>query len=131
MEAQKFRHTLISELSHDLRTPLAVLLTSAETLEQSLRNKNYPEIELAEEMLDNIAKMTRLTDNLLEMARLQSSSIQLNQDWLPVEDVFGSALASMPDALLKKFKFSGRSGARRAAALCRRVARQPRARQFS
>ena len=106
MEAQKFRHTLISELSHDLRTPLAVLLTSAETLEQSLRNKNYPEIELAEEMLDNIAKMTRLTDNLLEMARLQSSSIQLNQDWLPVEDVFGSALASMPDALLKKFKIS-------------------------
>lgn len=106
MEAQKFRHMLISELSHDLRTPLAVLMTSAETLEQSLRRKNYPEIEQASEMLDNIAKMTRLTDNLLEMARLQSNSVQINQDWIPVEDVFGAALASLPVALAKKFDIS-------------------------
>ncbi len=103
METQKFRHALISELSHDLRTPLSVLLASAEELEQTLRIKNYPEVQQADELLDNVSKMTRLTDNLLEMARLQSGSIQINPEWIPVEDVFGSALASLPAALLKNF----------------------------
>lgn len=104
MEAQRFRHMLISELSHDLRTPLTVLSASTESLNRSLLQKNLPEATQSSEILENISKMTRLADNLLEMARLQSGAVQLNSDWLPIDELFGSALGAVPSALLNQFK---------------------------
>lgn len=103
MEAQHFRHMLINELSHDLRTPLTVLSGSAEVLNRKLQSQKLPEAELSEELIENISKMTRLTDNLLEMARLQSGTVQLRRDWIAVQELFGTALGSMPAVILKKF----------------------------
>lgn len=108
MEAQKFRHALISEISHDLRTPLAVLRNNAEDLEHSLVLTRHPESEKAAELLESIGQMTHLTDNMLEMARLQSNTIQIKREWCPVEDVLGSALATFPSSILKKFRISVR-----------------------
>ena len=43
--------------------------------------------------------MSALVDNLLDMARIQSGEVKLRRDWLPLEDVVGSALKSGQTAL--------------------------------
>lgn len=103
MEAQRFRHMLTNELSHDLRTPLTVLAAGAQTLLLQLENHRTIAASDVQSLIDNISRMTQLTDNLLEMARLQSGSVQLNFEWIPVEELFGSAIGALPQALTKDY----------------------------
>ena len=44
-------------------------------------------------------RMNALVTNLLDMARLESGAVQLNRQWLPLEEVVGSALASCAPVL--------------------------------
>ena len=103
IETQRFRHMLINELSHDLRTPLTVISTIAQKLEHDLNAQKSPLSEDAEELLQTSERMSHLTENLLEMARLQSGAIRLNREWIPVEELIGAALTEMPAKLLKDF----------------------------
>jgi two-component system, OmpR family, sensor histidine kinase KdpD len=43
--------------------------------------------------------MSALVANLLDMARLQSGAVQLNRQWLPLQEVVGSALAHLDETL--------------------------------
>jgi two-component system sensor histidine kinase KdpD len=43
--------------------------------------------------------LQQLVDNLLAMARLQQGGVQLKREWLPVDELVGSALAQMRERL--------------------------------
>ena len=99
MESERLRHSLLAALSHDLRTPLTALSGNAETLCNSLRRAQRPEAEQAGLLLDDSRRMARLVTNLLEMARLQAGGVTLRQDWLPADELIGSALAALGSSL--------------------------------
>ncbi|MDD5297897.1 MAG: DUF4118 domain-containing protein [Rhodocyclaceae bacterium] len=88
-EAEKLRTSILSSLSHDLRTPL----TSLVGLADSLARPPLPESaqETAGIIRDQAHAMHHLLSNLLEMARLQSGSISLNREWQPFEEIVGSS----------------------------------------
>ncbi|WP_200955259.1 DUF4118 domain-containing protein [Pelomonas sp. Root1237] len=100
IESERLRNSLLTAVSHDLRTPLAALVGLADALK--LTPLNTPQAEVADAMRRSALRMTALVGNLLDMARLQSGTVQLNRHWLPLQEVVGSALASLEEALIDR-----------------------------
>lgn len=99
MQSEKMRNSLLTALSHDLRTPLTGLVGAADTLRLALiRTPNY---ESAEQVFDDACRLNRLVDNLLEMARLQSGEVKLRKGWQSIEEIIGEVLNGLRLALQK------------------------------
>ncbi len=79
-EADKLKETFISIISHELKTPVAIIRGYAETL---LRPEARRDEALTEEMLTAIVeesdRLARLVDDLLDASRLQAGGIPLKE----------------------------------------------------
>lgn len=85
------RSSILGALSHDLRTPLAALVSMADT---AALGKASPERQkhLLESIRNQAMSIGQQMINLLEMARLSSGTIELHRAWQPVDEVVGSVL---------------------------------------
>jgi len=99
MESERLRNSLLSAISHDLRTPLASLVGLADTLQLTKPPPTDQQQELVLAMRNSAMRMNALVNNLLDMARLESGAVQLNRQWQPLEEVVGSALAACTSIL--------------------------------
>jgi two-component system sensor histidine kinase KdpD len=95
MESERLRNSLLSAISHDLRTPLTSIVGFASMLAQTPAGAmgGERERELADAIHDEALRMTGLVTNLLDMARLQEGGMRLNRQWASIEEVVGSALS--------------------------------------
>ncbi len=100
IESERLRNSLLTAISHDLRTPLTALVGLASTLEADANLTERSRHELAEAMHEQAVRMSNLVNNLLDMARLQSGDVQLNRQWHVLEEIVGSALRSLQHALV-------------------------------
>jgi two-component system sensor histidine kinase KdpD len=98
IESERLRNSLLSALSHDLRTPLAVVYGLADTL-AALPNLPAPARDMTTALRQEAQRINAMVTNLLDMARLQSGTVHLRRQWLPVDEVVGSALQAMQGAL--------------------------------
>jgi two-component system sensor histidine kinase KdpD len=98
VEAEQLRNSLLSSVSHDLRTPLAVITGSAATLTESGLDE-ATRAELLATIQDEGQRLNRLVRNLLDMTRLQAGAVQVKKEWQDVEEVVGSALTRLEDRL--------------------------------
>jgi len=100
MEAERMRSTLLSSVSHDLRTPLTVIAGCASSLLEGETKMDYgTKKELIQHIYDEARRLDRLVHNLLDMTRLQSGQIKLNQEWHVLEEVVGCALMALEPQL--------------------------------
>ena len=99
MESERLRNSLLSAISHDLRTPLAALVGMAESLALTEPPPSGAQREIVGAMREAALRMNSLVNNLLDMARLQAGQVQLNRQWQPLEEVVGSALKAMSGTL--------------------------------
>ena len=76
-ETESLRNSLLNAISHDLRTPLAVLVGASSSLVTDDRLSDAARKELAATVHDEATRMTALVNNLLDMARLESGAIAL------------------------------------------------------
>lgn len=95
MESERLRNSLLSAISHDLRTPLAALVGLADSMSMTQPPPTGEQVEIAASMREEALRMNALVNNLLDMARLQSGAVTLNRQWQPLEEVVGSALKSV------------------------------------
>lgn len=102
-EKERLRSTLLSSVSHDLRTPLAVICGAAAGLLEA-RREPTPETrrELLETIRDEAERLRRLVENLLTITRLEAGGIELRPEWTPFEEVVGSALRHVRAQLGKR-----------------------------
>lgn len=95
MESERLRNSLLSAISHDLRTPLAALVGLAESMALTQPPPTGQQQAIATSMREEAQRMNSLVNNLLDMARLQAGAVKLNRQWQPLEEVVGSALQSL------------------------------------
>jgi len=98
METEQMRSSLLSSVSHDLRTPLAVVTGAASSLLEDEIDTDTRR-ELTETILQEAQRLNRLVRNLLDMTRLEAGAVHVNKEWLPLEEVVGAALNRVEDAL--------------------------------
>lgn len=99
IESERLRNSLLSAISHDLRTPLASLVGLAESLAMVQPPLPAEQQALAGSIRHSALRMSALVNNLLDMARLEAGAVQLHKAWQPLEEVVGSALAACTPAL--------------------------------
>ncbi|MDB5984123.1 MAG: kdpd5 [Pseudomonas sp.] len=95
MESERLRNSLLSAISHDLRTPLSVMLGLTEALKLTKPPLAGEAAEIATAVGESALRMNTLVNNLLDMARLESGKVVLNRQWQPIEEVVGSALRAV------------------------------------
>lgn len=98
-ERESLRNSLLAALSHDLRTPLTILFGQAEILTLDLASEGSKHAPQANEIRQHVLNTTRLVNNLLDMARIQSGGFNLHKEWLTLEEVVGSALRMLEPGL--------------------------------
>jgi two-component system sensor histidine kinase KdpD len=93
IESERLRNTLLSSVSHDLRTPLAVLTGGTSTLlDATARLDDAGRRDLLQTMHEEAERLDRLVQNLLEMTRLESGGVRLRKQWHTIEEMVGAAL---------------------------------------
>ncbi|MBL8951871.1 MAG: sensor histidine kinase KdpD [Myxococcaceae bacterium] len=92
-KTEAMRSSLLSAVSHDLRTPLAAITGAATTLRDA--SANVPDGEragLIGSIVSEAERLERLVGNLLDMTRLESGAMNPKREWVPLEELVGSAL---------------------------------------
>jgi two-component system, OmpR family, sensor histidine kinase KdpD len=92
-QLQATRNALLAAISHDYRTPLATIMGAASALqEQGERMDNAQRQLLAAGIVEESERLARLTDNTLQLARLDTPAVQLRCDWESAEEIVGAVL---------------------------------------
>jgi two-component system sensor histidine kinase KdpD len=99
-ESESLRNTLLASISHDLRTPLAViagagsaLAEHGEVLDAATRRR------LARSVEAKAREMSGLVSNVLDLVRFESGKVDLRRDWQTLDDLVGTALREMSERL--------------------------------
>jgi two-component system sensor histidine kinase KdpD len=100
IEAERLKTSLLSSVTHDLQTPLAVIIGSAESL--AAVGEEMPPAErreLAENIQDRATRLSRLLGNLLRMSKLQSGTLKADLQLQPIDEPLGTALPLLSKAM--------------------------------
>ena len=99
-ETESLRNTLLASISHDLRTPLAVIAGAGSTLAdpQAVLEPDSRR-RLAESIESRARDMSELISNVLDLTRLESERVELRRDWQAIDDLIGAALTRSAERL--------------------------------
>ncbi|WP_159565504.1 two-component system sensor histidine kinase KdpD [Budvicia diplopodorum] len=98
-DREQLRNSLLAALSHDLRTPLTVLLGQTDILAFGLKAARSEYAPQAEKIRQYVLNTTQLVNNLLDMARIQSGGFAPKKEWQSLEEIIGSALHTLDNLL--------------------------------
>ena len=99
-ETERIRSTLLASISHDLRTPLAVMTGASSSL--ALGGERLPPEEraaLAQSIYGQARDMSEQVAKVLQMTRLETGAIALERDWEALPEIAGSVLARLSERL--------------------------------
>jgi two-component system sensor histidine kinase KdpD len=99
-ETERIRHDLLASISHDLRTPLAVISGASSTLAEKGESLSRAQREeLARGIFEHSRRMSELIASVLQMTRLEYGAISLRRDWVSLGELAGSVLERLREAL--------------------------------
>lgn len=91
VKTQQLRNTLLTSISHDYRTPLTTVMSSASVImEQAGRVPSEKICQLATLIFDQAHQLHRMTSNTLQLARLDSQSVHAQRNWESAEEILGT-----------------------------------------
>jgi two-component system sensor histidine kinase KdpD len=85
---------LLRSVSHDLRSPLTAILTTAEALQSAALSEGERE-ELAEAVIEEAGRLSRLIDDLLDLSRLEADAAEPHPEWCSIDEVVRAAIADL------------------------------------
>lgn len=95
-EIEQLRAAMLSSVSHDLKSPLAAIMGAAESLTLLDRQLTPADrLELVRMIWQESHRLDGYIQNLLDMTRLENGALKLERDWVPVNDLAGSAMARL------------------------------------
>jgi two-component system, OmpR family, sensor histidine kinase KdpD len=99
IETERLRNSLLSSVSHDLRTPLAAITGAVSGLLENDKKLDPHSQELMQIAYEEAERLNRLVGNLLEMTRLESGSVVVDKEWQPLEEVIGTTTLRLDNIL--------------------------------
>ena len=101
-ERESLRNTLLASISHDLRTPLAVMAGAGSTLaERGATLDEQTRVSLARSIENKAREMSDLVSNVLDLMRFESGQVVLRTDWEALDDLVGTALHGVEQQLAR------------------------------
>jgi len=99
-EKERIRSALLASISHDLRTPLAVMAGAASSLAESSERLSPTERQaLAKSVFERACEMSEQVNKVLQMTRLETGAIEVERDWASLGEIAGSALSRLADRM--------------------------------
>lgn len=96
---EELRSSLLSAVSHDMRTPLAAITGAATALRDDAATLSAAtRAELLDAIVDEARRLERVLANLLGLTRV-GTGFEPAREWVPVEEMVGSVLDRLADAL--------------------------------
>ncbi len=106
---------MITVLTHEFKTPLSVVQTSADLLASGEVGSEALQQKMSETLLNGVSRLTKLVSQLTGLSRIQGEAIQLIQEHLDAyvlcEDVYRSFLEPAKERNVS-LEFSGQPGVR-------------------
>jgi len=96
VESDKLHRALLDGVSHELKTPLAVLSAAAENLPTEV---DSPIGKMAHEIRTATRRLNRLVGNLLDQTRLETGTLRPKVDWCDVNDLLNAATDGISESL--------------------------------
>ena len=101
-ERESLRNTLLASISHDLRTPLAVMAGAGSTLaERGATLDEATRVSLARSIEVKAREMSDLVSNVLDLMRFESGQVVLRTEWETLDDLVGTALHAVEQQLAR------------------------------
>lgn len=100
-QAEELRSSLLSTVSHDLRTPLAIITGMATALRESAKALTDDQLESLDTIVDEASRLGKILTNLLAITRVESGA-HVKREWVPVEELVGSALGRTETVLASR-----------------------------
>jgi two-component system sensor histidine kinase KdpD len=102
VETEQVRNALLSSVSHDLKTPISVVMgATGALLERPPKDEDKRRV-LVLTAHEGAVRLNRLLHNLLDMTRLEAQALTLRKEWQPLEEVVGAALNRLDDRMLDR-----------------------------
>lgn len=99
-QTERVRSTLLASISHDLRTPLAVITGASSTLSERGERLSAEERQaLARSIYEQSREMSERVAKLLQMTRLEAGGIELERDWASLGEIAGAVLSRLREPL--------------------------------
>ncbi len=99
-QSDELKSALLASVSHDLRTPLTSMRAAVDSLLQpQAKWDEAAQHEFHLIISEEVQRLTRLVQNLLEMARIEAGELHLAKEWAAVSELISNALERCQDAL--------------------------------
>jgi signal transduction histidine kinase len=89
-ESDKMKNEFINVAAHELRTPIQPILSLTEVLRSKISNTEQQ--ELFDVILRNAKRSLRLTNDILDVTRIESQSLNLKKEWFNLNDVISNTV---------------------------------------
>jgi two-component system sensor histidine kinase KdpD len=93
--AEELRSTLLSSVSHDLRTPLAVITGMATSVRDEAVGAHRESLDT---IVGEAQRLSRILTNLLSITKVETGA-EPRREWVPLEELVGSALGRLEPEL--------------------------------
>ncbi len=94
-EVERTQRDFVANVSHELRTPLTSISGYVETLLDHEAGLSTTAREFLSTILKNATRMSRLTEDLLVMARVEAPNVELQPAPVPAETLIRDAVTAM------------------------------------
>ena len=102
-DASLSKTSFLNNMSHDIRTPMNVILGYAQLMENELNGKDIPEaLEHLEKLQQSGNLLLSIINNVLDMARIESGRMEIDENYCRIEDVWKSLFAVFDEKARKK-----------------------------
>ena len=102
-DASLAKTRFLNNMSHDIRTPMNAILGYAQIMEDELNRKEMPEVsEHLEKLQQSGNLLLSIINNVLDMVRIESGRMELDENYCRIEDVWKSLFAVFDENAMKK-----------------------------